>query len=103
MMEGVPHSVKGQAQQLGLPGVMSRPAMGIARPQALGVGQEVVYLGMVPGGPPKGAWGRVRRVTPRGVWVHFSAGGSWLVPPYFLRVPLNSGAPPQSSASPGSP
>ncbi|MFN3973677.1 MAG: hypothetical protein ACK4K2_00125 [Dehalococcoidia bacterium] len=98
-MGGIPNPVRGQACQLGLPGVVLRPATRVARPRALGVGQEVVYLGRVPGGPPKGAWGHVQRVTAWGVWVRFCDFGSWLVPPYFLGVPLDSLVSPNDGAT----
>jgi|FaiFalDrversion2_1042247.scaffolds.fasta_scaffold02983_2 hypothetical protein len=73
--------------QMGLPGLVGVGVGRVVRPAALGVGEEVVYLGKVPGGPRWGAVGRVRRPTAKGVWVHFGTAGCWLVPYYFLGVP----------------
>ncbi|MCS7207250.1 MAG: hypothetical protein NZ951_04845 [Dehalococcoidia bacterium] len=74
-------------RQLGLPGVMPLPPVEVARPSTLRQGQEVVYIGRVPGGPSRGVWGRVQRLTPRGAWVHFGPAGSWLVPHHLLGIP----------------
>ncbi|GBD10593.1 hypothetical protein HRbin23_00237 [bacterium HR23] len=76
------------AQQLCLPGLFPTPTVALARPEALGVGKEVVYIGRVAGGPPRGSRGHVQRLTAWGAWVRFGKAGTWQVPLCLLAVPV---------------
>ena len=75
--------------QLAMPG-MPQPSYEVADlgRHDLRIGQEVLYLGRVSGGPKYGSRGLVKRVLGRKAVVDMGRSGTWRVPYYFLAVRL---------------
>ncbi|MBI4338100.1 MAG: hypothetical protein HY683_09775 [Chloroflexi bacterium] len=61
------------------------------------LGQAVIYLGRLPGGPVTGACGRVVRLGRANAVVHFRRHGLWHIPYYFLGLPTTTSTPQQEN------
>ena len=77
--------------QLKMPGMPMpvRPAAGEAL-RDVRPGKEVQYLGRVSGGPRFGAKGVVKETKGRRALVDLGRAGTWLVPYFFLGIPLSA-------------
>ena len=58
----------------------------ILNPSEVGLGQKVLYLGNVSGGPTRGTKGVVERIYAKKAVVDMGLIGKWSVPYYFLGV-----------------
>ena len=78
---------KERKTQLVMPGMLDPfTDKAIAGPQRLSMGQQVVYVGRLRGGPRHGSRGVVRHSFGRKAVVDLDSGGTWHIPYYFLSV-----------------
>ena len=61
----------------------------ILSPREISLGQKVLYLGNVSGGPSKGTRGIVERIYAKKAIVDMGLIGKWSVPYYFLTINSN--------------
>ena len=61
----------------------------ILSPKEVALGQKVLYLGNVSGGPSKGTRGIVERIYAKKAIVDMGLIGKWSVPYYFLTINSN--------------
>lgn len=77
--------------QLSFPGIrnlkINTPVMGS---RGLNLGQKVVYLGTVNGGPTTGTLGIVKQTYARKAVIDMGRLGTWNVPYYFLAHPASA-------------
>ena len=75
--------------QLTIPGMPPRlKPRANASPGNVSLGQQILYLGHVNGGPRYGARGIVKRILGRTAIVDMGRVGTWHIPYFLLRDPL---------------
>lgn len=77
-----------EVRQLEMPGMPGPIRMdGIVSPDGVTLGQMVLYLGSLRGGPRRGAQGTVKSLRRRSALVDMGTHGTWHVPYFLLALP----------------